>query len=180
MSGRKHTIRAHPRLEEIKNKIISGSVVYRQIAEEYDVSLSAVKRYAAEIKNEPRNNEPRNRDIPGHFAESNRTPRTEEVERQRLEAEADLREKQRQDPRAEGPAELQQPESEKKLIEYHEGEIQYIPTVRLASDPDFKPGFQPEWRQRQLEMEDEIEYQERRNRFYANPWNWRRPFRDNL
>ena len=53
--GRKHTIKTHPRLEEIKNKIISEAVVYREIAGEYGVSVSAIKHFAAEIKNEPTN-----------------------------------------------------------------------------------------------------------------------------
>ena len=76
--------------------------------------------------------------------------------------------------------ELQQPPIPEKVIEYGAGSIQYEPGVKLANDASFKPGMQPAWRQRQLELQDEIDYNQRRNRFYSNPWNWHRPFRDNL
>ena len=48
MIGRKHTIRTHPQVEGIREKILSEAVSYREIVDV--VSLSAVKHFAVEIK----------------------------------------------------------------------------------------------------------------------------------
>jgi len=89
MKGRKHTIRTHPQVAEIDEQILSGGVSYREIAARYGVSISAVKRYAVELKNEPSNNEPSRRDIPRQSENVDQT----EIERQVRELEDKLKSK---------------------------------------------------------------------------------------
>lgn len=162
MRGRKHTIRTHPQVEEIKNKILSEAVPYRDIAEEYGVSLSAIKHFAVEVKNEPTN-----RPIATHFQNQEMPERINMHERQKLEAEAELRGKQNMDPRQLEPPKLQLSSKPEKVIEYAPAEIQYEPVIKLASDPDFKPGFQSEARMFALDMRLKAEEEQKRQ---AN-WN---------
>ncbi len=91
--GRRHIIRTHPQVEQIRELIISKGATYREIGERYGVSVSAVKRFALEIKNEPSNRTIADRNETEHCAESE-TNRESVHERQVLEESADLRKKQ--------------------------------------------------------------------------------------
>jgi hypothetical protein len=91
--GRRHTIRTHPEMERIKELIVSKDAIYREIGERFGVSVSAVKRFALEIKNEPSNRTIANRNETEHCAESE-TNRKPVHERQVLEESACLRKKQ--------------------------------------------------------------------------------------
>jgi len=175
VKGRKHTIRTHPRVKEITEKILSGGVSYREIAEEYGVSVSAIKHFAVRVKNEPSNNEPSNRDM----------SRRIESERERREAETDLRNEKdkkidalRSKFARTGEYATPQELAEVGLgepPEYSEESQRAEPVLKLASDPGFRPGFQSPDRAQQFDFECRARERDRRRRWYADPFNWHRP-----
>lgn len=159
--GRESTVKKHPRLEEIEQKIRSGGVSYREIAEEYGLSLSSIKRFAAELKSEPENIELSNRSIVGHPPGS-LSNREAAHQRQVFEAADD-----RQGAQDEKLDQHQNLLSKKKAYK-----ARRVPVLRLCSDLDFEPGIQSQERYASTLAELRIEEDRKAEKVEVDPFDY--------